>query len=349
MGLLVCASLASGVAAADRIGKPVKDFSLKSHLGKEYSLHDFADHKVVVMAFVGTECPLAKLYGPRLAELAAKYGPRGWRSSASTRIARTRSVRSPLSPAPRGIEFPLLKDLKNAVAGELGATRTPEVFVLDKDRVVRYSGRIDDRSGVGYVRDKIDHDYLAAALDRLLAGKAVETAHVDAVGCLIGTAREPDARSDVTYSKQIARIFQDHCVSCHRPGEIGPFALNDYSEAAGWADMIEEVVRAKRMPPWHADPKYGHFRNDISLSDADKETIYQVGRRRCARRVAGRSAGPARICDRVDPAAQAGPGLERAGKTVRRAGQWACPISIFHHRSGLHRRQMDHGQPDHPR
>ena len=97
--------------------------------------------------------------------------------------------------------------------------------MLDKDRVVRYSGRIDDRSGVGYVRDKIDHDYLAVALDQLLAGKAVETAHVDAVGCLIGSVREPDARSEVTYSKQIARIFQDHCVSCHRPGEIGPLRL----------------------------------------------------------------------------------------------------------------------------
>ena len=274
-GLLVCAGLTVHASAADRVGKPVKDFSLKSHLGKEYSLHDFADRNVVVVAFVGTECPLAKLYGPRLAELAAKYGPRGVafvgidsnrQDSLSAIAAYARTS---------GIEFPLLKDLKNAVAGELGATRTPEVFVLDKDRVVRYSGRIDDRSGVGYVRDKIDHDYLAAALDRLLAGKAVETAHVDAVGCLIGSAREPDAKSDVTYSRQVARIFQDHCVSCHRPGEIGPFALNDYSEAAGWADMIEEVIRAKRMPPWHADPRHGHFRNDISLSDAEKETIYK--------------------------------------------------------------------------
>ncbi len=113
------------------------------------------------------------------------------------------------------------------------------------------------------------------ALDKLLAGKAIETAHVDAVGCLIGRPREPEAKAEVTYSKQIARIFQDHCVNCHRPGEIGPFALNDYREAAGWADMIEEVVRAKRMPPWHADPKYGHFRNDISLSEADKELIYK--------------------------------------------------------------------------
>ncbi len=59
----------------------------------------------------------------------------------------------------------MLKDLSNDVADAIGATRTPEVFVLDNDHVVRYSGRIDDRFGVGYMRDKVDHDYLALALD----------------------------------------------------------------------------------------------------------------------------------------------------------------------------------------
>ena len=107
----------------------------------------------------------------------------------------------------------------------------------------------------------------------MLAGKTVETPHVDAVGCLIGRTREPDEKSDVTYSNQIARIFQEHCVSCHRPGEIGPFALTDYSEVAGWADMIAEVVRERRMPPWHANPEFGHFRNDISLSADEKDAI----------------------------------------------------------------------------
>ena len=152
--------------------------------------------------------------------------------------------------------------------------RTPEVFVLDKDQVVRYSGRIDDRCGVGIVRATATHDYLATTLDELLAGKAVETPHIDSVGCLIGRA-EATGDSSVTYSKQVARILQEHCVSCHRAGEIGPFAMTDYSEVAGWAEMIAEVVRERRMPPWHADPRFGHFRNDISLSDAEKEAIYK--------------------------------------------------------------------------
>ena len=59
------------------------------------------------------------------------------------------------------------------------------------------------------------------------------------------------------------------------PGQIGPFALQNYEEAVGWAEMIEEVVRDGRMPPWHPDPKYGHFANDMSLTEDEKELIYK--------------------------------------------------------------------------
>ena len=172
-----------------------------------------------------------------------------------------------------GITFPVLKDPGNSIADALAAQRTPEVFVLDKDHVVRYWGRIDDRGGVGYVQQKATHDYLVDALDQVLAGQPVKTPSVDSIGCLIGRARQ-SSDSAVTYSNQIARVLQDRCVICHRPGEIAPFSLTEYDEVAGWADMIAEVVRERRMPPWHADPRHGHFRNDISLSDQEKDLIY---------------------------------------------------------------------------
>jgi thiol-disulfide isomerase/thioredoxin/mono/diheme cytochrome c family protein len=273
LALLPCALFATQSVAAEDAGKRVDDFSLKSHLGREYALHDFADRKIVVLAFLGTECPLAKHYGPRLAELASKYVSKQVAFVAIDSNSQDSLAEMGAYARTSGIDFPFLKDLKNAVADRLRVTRTPEVLVLDKDRVVRYRGRIDDRCGVGYVRNKIEHDYLSTALDEILAGKPVQTTQVAAVGCLIGRSHAAEAKSDVTYSKQVARIFQDHCVSCHRPGEIGPFSLTSYKEAAGWADMIQEVVQEQRMPPWHANPKYGHFRNDKSLSAAEKETI----------------------------------------------------------------------------
>ena len=268
------AQVAQGETAA-ALGRKIDNFSLQDYRGAERSLSELSGKQATVIVFMGTECPLAKIYGPRLAELAAKYAPQGVRFVGIDANRQDSIAEIGAYARECGIEFPMLKDLNDVVTNSLGATRTPEVFVLDKDRVVRYWGRIDDRCGVGYARDKIEHDYLAAALDAMLAGHAVETAHVDAVGCLIGRTRQPDARSELTYSKQIARIFQEHCVSCHRPGEIGPFAMSDYREVVGWADMIAEVVRERRMPPWHADPKHGKFKNDISLSEADKATIYK--------------------------------------------------------------------------
>ena len=111
----------------------------------------------------------------------------------------------------------------------LGAARNPQVFVLDRDRTVRYAGRIDDQygfqTGSGYAKTRVNRHDLVAALDELLAGKPVSQPTTEAIGCLIGRVRKAADDSDVTYSNQIARVFQKRCVECHRPGQIGPFAL----------------------------------------------------------------------------------------------------------------------------
>ena len=84
--------------APSPIGKKVDEFSLQDFRGKAHSLADLKDAKLVVVAFLGVECPLSKLYGPRLAELAASTSPRAWPLSASIRIARIRSPRWRNSP-----------------------------------------------------------------------------------------------------------------------------------------------------------------------------------------------------------------------------------------------------------
>jgi len=76
-----------------------------------------------------------------------------------------------------------------------------------------------------------------------------------------------------TFSKDVAPIFFQHCASCHRPGEIAPMSLLSYKEARPWAKSIRQKVVAKEMPPWHADPHYGEFRNDRRLSEREIETI----------------------------------------------------------------------------
>lgn len=261
------------------IGKKVENFTLNDYHGQPYSLDQVGKDKVVVLAFLGTECPLCKIYAPRLVELAKQYEKQGVaflgiapnRQDAVTEIAAYARAHE--------IDFPILKDLKQQLADKVGATRTPEVVVLDKNRTIRYRGRIDDQYGFkenkNYTLPKAHENDLANALDAVLADKQVAKNDVAAAGCLIGRDLKPVVDSDVTYSKQIARIMNDNCVFCHREGQIAPFTLTSYEDVAGWASMIEEVVEQQRMPPWHANEQYGHFKNDARMSDKDKALIKQ--------------------------------------------------------------------------
>ncbi len=76
-----------------------------------------------------------------------------------------------------------------------------------------------------------------------------------------------------TFSKDVAPILQHNCQGCHRPGEAAPMSLLTYQQARPWAKAMKEAVLLKKMPPWPADPKVGHFSNDRSLSDQDRNTL----------------------------------------------------------------------------
>lgn len=81
------------------------------------------------------------------------------------------------------------------------------------------------------------------------------------------------SKPEVTFSKDVAPIFYAKCVSCHRPGEIAPMSLMTYKEARPWAKAIKEKVVRGEMPPWHADPYHGSFKNDRRLSKTEEEAI----------------------------------------------------------------------------
>lgn len=268
----------SAVSVADveksqHLGKKVEEFTLSSHRGRSWSLSEFQDKKAVALIFLGTECPLAKLYGPRLAELYKKYEPRGVAVIGINSNTQDSVTEIAAFVDRYGIQFPMLKDLGNQVADQLEAERTPEVFLLDQDHIVRYHGRIDDQYGVGYARDRFERQDLAEAIDELLAGKPVSQPSTPAVGCVIGRVKEQVPTGDITYSNQISRIFNKRCVECHRDGEIAPFSLTSYDDVIGWEDTILEVIDQNRMPPWYANPDHGEFANDARLDNEEKELI----------------------------------------------------------------------------
>jgi peroxiredoxin/mono/diheme cytochrome c family protein len=264
------------------IGARVDDFTAGDCLGANHSLSELSKSRIVVLAFLGVDCPLARLYAPRLGELARRYEGKGVVFMGVDANRQDSLTAISAFAKDRQICFPILKDLRQRIANQVGVKRTPEVVVLDRDRRIRYRGRIDDQFGfvptnraVVYRKVSVEKRDLEAAIDDLLATKKVATPETKAAGCLIGRDGEPNAHSRVTYTKDVARILNKSCIACHRAGQIGPFPLTNFEDAAGWADMIVEVTESGRMPPWHADPKYGRFANDARMSDADRRTLAQ--------------------------------------------------------------------------
>lgn len=276
---VVAAALAGGVALAatpvrdaSLVGKKIDGFTLRDYRGKTHSLSEIRS-KAVVVIFLGTDCPLVQLYARRLQELAKEFEPKG-----ATFLAINANAQDPITKIGQfalrySVEFPILKDPDGTVTERFGATRTPEAFILDQDRIVRYHGRVDDQYGVNYRRGEPRSNDLVAATNELLSGKPIARPETPVDGCLIGLPAKSTPRGDVTYSNQVSRIFAKRCLECHRSGQIGPFPLDNYREAAGWASMIREVIDQNRMPPWFADPQHGRFSNDTRLSPDERATL----------------------------------------------------------------------------
>jgi peroxiredoxin len=259
--------------AENSLAKAVADFTLKDTHENAVSLSSFKDKKAVVVVFVGTQCPINNLYLPRLTELYKEFAPQGvaflainsnWQDSPKAIADHARKHEIP---------FPVLRDQGNRVADLFGAGRTPEAFVLDGRHSIRYQGRIDDRFGLDYQRPQAKRHDLAEALKEVLAGKQVTVAKTPVAGCIIARKAIPKTEGTVTFAKDISRILQKNCQDCHRPGQIGPMSLLTYRDALAWGETIKEVVTDRRMPPWYADPRYGHFSNDRSLPVKEREAL----------------------------------------------------------------------------
>ncbi len=255
------------------VGAVVPDFSLKDIHRRPRSFGDLRGAKALVVVFVDNECPVASLYVPTLVELHTEYSKKGVQFLAINSSPQDSFVSVSAQAQERDVPFPVLKDFDQHAADSFGASRTPEVFLLDADRVIRYRGRIDDQYGIGFRRDKPTRRDLKEAIDELLAGRPITRPRTDATGCLIERPRKSHGPGGVNYAKHVAPVIQRRCQECHRPGEIGPFSLLSYDDAKKRAARIREAVLEERMPPWHADPRFGKFANDRRLTEDERDTL----------------------------------------------------------------------------
>jgi peroxiredoxin len=245
----------------------VEDFSLLDPGGQTHTPADWQGSRAVVLLFLGTECPISNGYVPELQRLAHEYGPRGvaFRGvypdpDVSAEVAERHSDEY-------GLAFPTLLDPEQDLADQVGVTITPEAAVLNDCGQVVYRGRIDDRYvPEGRRRPRAGSRDLRDALDAVLDGRAPSVAETEAVGCPLPEARAVEPDAEVVYTRHVAPILWKRCAGCHRPGEVGPFSLLTYQDAAKRAGFIRDVTADRRMPPWRPRPGFGRFHDEARLS-----------------------------------------------------------------------------------
>ena len=253
------------------ITQKIDDFTLIDQKGVAHRLSYYAGSPAVVLFVQGNGCPIVRNVLPDLKTVRDEFEPQGVRFLMLNANPQDNRATIAKESEEWGIHFSVLDDTAQLVATSLGVERTAEVFVIEPvSMAVVFRGAINDRVTYERQKKKANAHYLADALQQTLAGQKVATAHVPARACLVNL--EPEAEI-ASYSETIAPMLQDHCAECHRPGGIGPWAMTSYNMVKGFALMIREVIRTKRMPPWHADPEVGVWQNDGGLAATDARAL----------------------------------------------------------------------------
>jgi peroxiredoxin len=170
-----------------RIGDPSPSFNLPGVDGKSHILEEFQEMKVVVIVFSCNHCPTVKAYEDRMVAIQKDYANKGVRfvainSNESKNYPEDSFENMKIRAKQKGFNFPYLRDESQSVAKAYGAQRTPEVYVFDRNRKLRYHGRIDDNVNEP---KEVRFNYLRDALDAIIAGKPVPLEETEPIGCTI--------------------------------------------------------------------------------------------------------------------------------------------------------------------
>lgn len=169
------------VPAPPAIGTTLEDFTLPDADGKEHSLNSLKGKNGSVLIFVATKCPVSNAYNERMEKLAQDYKARGINVIGINSNAAESAAAVKTHAAQNNLTFTILKDPANKIADRLGATVTPEVYLLDANNKLIYRGRIDNAKDAAQVNSSEVRD----AIEATLAGKPVAKTTATAFGCTI--------------------------------------------------------------------------------------------------------------------------------------------------------------------
>ncbi|MGK9368595.1 thioredoxin family protein [Melioribacter sp. Ez-97] len=169
-----------------KLGSEAPDFSLEGVDGKTYSLENFKDKDALIVIFSCNHCPYVKAYEDRIIKIQEDYAPRvqvvAINSNDDVNYPEDSFEEMKKRAAEKKFNFPYLRDETQEVAKAYGATHTPEIFLFDKSRQLRFHGKIDDN---WQDPSAVKQNYLRDALDELLAGKEISVPETFTIGCTI--------------------------------------------------------------------------------------------------------------------------------------------------------------------
>ncbi|MCI0638734.1 MAG: redoxin domain-containing protein [Gemmataceae bacterium] len=274
--LLVDPALSQDAKRASQavLGEKVANLTFRDEQGKSHALHDLKNKKAIVIVFLSFECPVSNSYAQPLADMANEYGKYGVTFLGLTTNAEETAAQVAKHAKDFNVPFPVFQDAELAAAEALKAEVTPECFVLDGGFTLRYRGRIDDSYSDRLKKHpKVTKHNLRQVIGEVLSGRPVAEPATIAIGCSIPRAESAVAKTGaVTYYKDVLPILQNHCQTCHRPGEVGPFSLMTYRHAKNWAGDIKTYTQKRIMPPWK--PAEGvAFHNERRLEQKEIDTL----------------------------------------------------------------------------
>jgi thiol-disulfide isomerase/thioredoxin len=242
------------------------------------NLHQLAERpelKATVLVFLSSECPICIEYVPELNRLVQDYA--GKPVELFGVISDSVQKRGDAANFVKKFELqlPVLFDTTGQFADAFRPTHVPECVALGADGRIAYRGRINDHyAEVGKKRPQPTTHDLRGAMDALLDGGQPPVAHTTPVGCRL-ERRAPAGGGEpaITFTRHIAPILYANCTQCHRPGEVAPFSLISYEDAAKRAEWIGEVTASRLMPPWKAAEGFGHFLAERRLSETERKLL----------------------------------------------------------------------------
>ena len=242
----------------------ISDFGLIDQNGEFHNLYYYSDAKAVVLYVQGNDCKNVRNDIKDIKSVRREFKDKGIAFlMINSNMDDTReSIAKEADDY--DIDFPILKDRAQLVAEALQIHRTAETIVLEPGTwEILYRGPIKANG----------QEYLTQALNAQLNGEMLAENYIKGKGTPIEMMSDPSGYSSISYENDIAPLLIDKCMVCHVEGGIAPWQMKNHETVLGWSAMMRQVLQTKRMPPYHADPNYGKFSHDLSLSISELQTL----------------------------------------------------------------------------